>query len=62
MALKKSAKKISDKKVSRKNVKFLKREKVLKSDGSGKFLTAYDFKVGEIINIYGRNIYIYNCD
>ena len=41
---------------------FLKREKCLNSNGSGKFLTAYDFRVGESIDIYGRNIYLYNCD
>lgn len=41
---------------------FLKREKCLNSNGNGKFLTAHDFRVGEAITIYGRSIYIYNCD
>ena len=25
-------------------------------------MTAHDFRVGETINIYGRNIHLYNCD
>ncbi len=25
-------------------------------------MTAYDFKVGDTIVIYGRNIFLYNCD
>lgn len=29
---------------------------------NGKFLTAYDIHVGEPITIYGRTIFIYNCD
>ena len=39
---------------------FLRREKTLNSNG--KFLTAYDFRLGETITIYGRNIYLYDCD
>lgn len=38
----------------------MKREKCL--GPNGKFLTAFDFKVGEPIIIYGRNIFLYNCD
>lgn len=29
---------------------------------NGKFLTAYEFRLGDTITIYGRNIYLYNCD
>jgi hypothetical protein len=29
---------------------------------NGKFLTAYDIKIGQPINLYGRSIYLYNCD
>lgn len=25
-------------------------------------MTAYDFRLGETITIYGRNIYLYDCD
>ena len=28
----------------------------------GKFLTAYQLRIGETIVIYGRSIYLYNCD
>lgn len=40
--------------------KFLKREKCVAE--SGKFLTAHDFHIGEAITIYGRSIYLYDCD
>lgn len=40
--------------------KFLKREKYIKNDG--KFMTAYDLRLGEVVEIYGRNIYLYDCD
>ena len=40
--------------------KFLKREKCLGSNG--KYLTAFDFKIGESIVIYGKNIFLENCD
>lgn len=40
--------------------KFLKREKYTKGDG--KFMTAYDVKLGEVLEVYGRSIYLYDCD
>jgi EF-hand domain-containing protein 1 len=40
--------------------KFLKREKYVQENG--KFLTAYDFHLGQAITLYGRSIYLYNCD
>ncbi len=40
--------------------KFLKREKYLTEEG--KFLTAYDIKIGETLLIYGKQIQIYSCD
>lgn len=40
--------------------KFLKREKYVQENG--KFLTAYDFRLGQAITLYGRSIYLYNCD
>jgi EF-hand domain-containing protein 1 len=39
---------------------FLRREKCL--GPNGKFLTAYDFKLGETFTLHGRNIYLYDCD
>lgn len=41
---------------------FLKREKCLKADESGRFLSVLDFRVGSDILIYGKNIRIYDCD
>ena len=38
----------------------MKREKYTKEDG--KFLTAYDIRIGEPLTLYGRVIYLYNCD
>jgi hypothetical protein len=29
---------------------------------NGKFLTAYEIKIGQPITLYGRSIYLYNCD
>ena len=29
---------------------------------NGKFLTAYDLRIGQAITLYGRSIYLYNCD
>lgn len=40
--------------------KFLKREKYVLENG--KFLTAYDVRIGQAITLYGRSIYLYNCD
>ena len=40
--------------------KFLKREKYVQENG--KFLTAYDFRLGQAVTLYGRSIYLYNCD
>ena len=39
---------------------FLRREKCLGQNG--KFLTGYDFRLGEAILIHGRNVYLYDCD
>ena len=25
-------------------------------------MTAYDLKIGEVVEIYGRSIYLYDCD
>lgn len=41
---------------------FLAKQSVLKSDGSNKFINAYDFRVGANIDIYGRSIYVFDCD
>mmetsp|Transcript_4937 Transcript_4937/g.4122 ORF Transcript_4937/g.4122 Transcript_4937/m.4122 type:complete len:104 (+) Transcript_4937:460-771(+) len=41
---------------------FLKRQKVLRADGSGKFINVFDFKIGEPMNIYGKSIMITDCD
>lgn len=40
--------------------KFLKREKYVQENG--KFLTGYDLRIGQAITLYGRSIYLYNCD
>ena len=40
--------------------KFLKREKYIKDDG--KFMTAYDIRMGEVLTVHGRSIYLYDCD
>lgn len=41
---------------------FLKRQKVLKNENSGYFISIEDLKVGEDIVIFGKNIHIYDCD
>jgi len=41
---------------------FLKRQKVLRNDGSGKYLTVRDFQIGTEVSIYGKNVFIYACD
>jgi len=41
---------------------FLKRQKVLRSDGSSKHLTVKDFKIGSEVHIFGKNILICGCD
>jgi len=41
---------------------FLKRQKVLRNDGSKKHLTVRDFRVGQEVQIYGKTIFIYSCD
>ena len=41
---------------------FLKRQVVLKPDGSGTPFMPDDFTIGADTGIYGRQIRIYNCD
>ncbi len=41
---------------------FLKRQMVLKQDGSGLPIGYDDFRVGLDVGIYGRSIRIYDCD
>lgn len=41
---------------------FLKRQKVLRSDNSGQFLTPENFKIGQDVMIFGKNIHLYDCD
>jgi len=41
---------------------FLKRQMVLKNDGSSIPIAPYDFRVGEDIEIYGRIVRVYDCD
>lgn len=41
---------------------FLKRQMVLKQDGSNTPLLPTDFRVGLDVGIYGRTIRIYDCD
>lgn len=41
---------------------FLKRQKVLRADGSGKHLTVQDFRIGQEVNIYGKTIFVTGCD
>lgn len=41
---------------------FLKRQMVLKQDGSGLPLSAFDFRVGLDVGIFGRCIRIYDAD
>lgn len=39
---------------------FFKRQKVLKADG--KFLSIFDFRIGQEVEIYGKTILIHDCD
>ncbi len=41
---------------------FLKRQMVLKGDGSQTPLMPYDFRIGLDVGIYGRSIRIFECD
>lgn len=41
---------------------FLKRQKVVKPDGSGQFFSYEDFTVGEDIQLFGKTIRITDCD
>lgn len=36
--------------------------KILKSDGSGLWITIKDFVIGKILNLFGKNIKICRCD
>ncbi|KAL4485443.1 hypothetical protein ABPG72_008311 [Tetrahymena utriculariae] len=41
---------------------FLKRQKVLKADGSGVYLSLYDFQIGQDLEFFGKIFHIYDCD
>ncbi|EGR31837.1 hypothetical protein IMG5_100900 [Ichthyophthirius multifiliis] len=41
---------------------FLKRQKILKSDGSGLHLNLYDLRIGQDIEFFGKNFHFYDCD
>jgi len=41
---------------------FLKRQKILRGDGSGKHVTVQDFRVGQEIHLFGKNVFIVGCD
>ena len=41
---------------------FLKRQKVLKSDESGYFISVFDLRVGGEVVIFGKNVKLYDCD
>jgi len=41
---------------------FLKRQKILRNDGSGKFLNIQDFRIGQEIHLFGKNILLFGCD
>mmetsp|Transcript_14599 Transcript_14599/g.16131 ORF Transcript_14599/g.16131 Transcript_14599/m.16131 type:complete len:516 (+) Transcript_14599:59-1606(+) len=41
---------------------FLKRRVVEKGDGSGSQILPEDIRVGETLNVYGRNVFVYDCD
>jgi hypothetical protein len=41
---------------------FLARKNVLRSDRSGQFINAYDFKIGEATEIHGKTVMIYDVD
>eukprot|EP00826_Nyctotherus_ovalis_P013622 TRINITY_DN13715_c0_g1_i4.p2 TRINITY_DN13715_c0_g1~~TRINITY_DN13715_c0_g1_i4.p2 ORF type:complete len:286 (-),score=101.01 TRINITY_DN13715_c0_g1_i4:925-1782(-) len=41
---------------------FLKRQMILRSDGSGTRMTPFDFVVGQDAVIYGRALHVYDCD
>jgi hypothetical protein len=35
---------------------------VLRADESKSYLSAYDFMIGQDVNIYSKNIRVYDCD
>jgi len=41
---------------------FLKRQKVLRADGSGKHITVLDFVVGQEVQLFGKTIFVVGCD
>lgn len=41
---------------------FLTRQKVLKADGSGIFLSLYDFQIGYDIEFFGKIHHLYDCN
>lgn len=41
---------------------FLKRQKVLRADGSGQHLGIFDFQIGQNVEIFGKNIHVNDCD
>ena len=41
---------------------FLSRQKVLRGDGSGRFMNLQDFRIGQELFLFGKNIYINGCD
>lgn len=41
---------------------FLKRQKVLRADGSGTHISLYDFQLGFDIEFFGKVFYVYDCD
>ena len=40
----------------------MKRQKVLRADGSGIYLTIYDFQIGADIEFFGKVFHVYDCD
>lgn len=41
---------------------FLKRQKVLRADGSGQHITIYDFVIGQDVEFFGKVFQVYDCD
>lgn len=41
---------------------FFARKNVLRADGSGHFLNAYDFEVGKATEVHGKQIFCFDCD
>ena len=41
---------------------FLARKNVLRNDGSGHFLDAYDFEIGQSTEIHGKSVFVFDCD